>query len=470
MLPAPRNYAAWPSVVPADKITKITIAPTEKAFLLVEGAQYRITIISGDVDEISYYEPTTHRVLTAVAHGGVIEFECAFPGEMDHLIILEREEKKLGEMMIYSLEEDLFGLLPLKGDLHGHSFRSDGKRDPAALAGHYREQGYDFFALTDHNRFYPGGEIDETFAGVQLGITRVPGEEVHTPDSVVHIVHAGGEKSVADRYVHDRETYEREAAEYENKVPAHIPEQYRGRYAKAMWATDHIHEAGGLAIFAHPFWRPGKSKVHNVDSRFARILLRSGMFDAFELMGGMSQPGNNRAVAMWAELREEGVRIPVVGSSDVHGVESASTFPHLFTICFAKADDSDSIMEAVRAGRCVAVEATGDEYARHYRCYGSYRLVSFAQYLLKHYFPNLQRICQGEGAAMRAYAMGDADAALVELQAAQSIRYRARFLGIEPPLAPSPAILDFEARWREVHLRGPITKGSGLNPPATRQI
>lgn len=470
MLPAPRNYSASPSVVPADKIVKITIAPTERAFLPVENAEYRITIISGDVDEISYYEPTTHRTLTAVAHGGVIEFECAFPGEMDHLIVLERDEKKLGEMFIYSLEGDLYGLTPLKGDLHGHSFRSDGKRDPAALAGHYREQGYDFFALTDHNRFYPGGEIDETFSGVQLGVTRVPGEEVHTPGSVVHIVRVGGEGSVADMYVHDRETYEREAAEYEQRVPENVPEQYRGRYARAMWATDRIHEKGGLAIFAHPFWRPGKSKVHNVDNRFARILLRSGMFDAFELMGGMSQPGNNRAVAMWAELREEGVRIPVVGSSDVHGLENASTFPHLFTICFAKGNDSASIIEAVRAGRCVAVEATGDEYARHYRCYGSYRLVSFAQYLLKHYFPHMQRICQGEGAAMRAYAMGDADAALIELQSAQSANFRARFLGTQAPLKPSAAVLDFEARWREIHLNGPITKGSSVDPPVTRQI
>ena len=470
MLPAPKNYAAWPSVVPADETVRITIAPTEKAFLLVEDAQYRITIISADVDEISYANPTTHRSFDATAHGGMIEFEWAFPGEMDHQIILERDEKKLGEMFIYSLEKDLYGLMPLKGDLHGHSFRSDGKRDPAALAGHYREQGYDFFALTDHNRFYPGGEIDETFAGVNLGITRVPGEEVHTPGSVVHIVRVGGEKSVTEQYVHGRETYEREAAEYEQKVPENIPEQYRGRYAKAMWATDRIHEAGGLAIFAHPFWRPGKSMIHNVDSRFARILLKSGMFDAFELMGGMSQSGNNRAVAMWAELREEGVRIPVVGSSDVHGLEKASTFPHLFTICFAKGNDSESIAEAVRAGNCVAVEATGEEYGRHYRCYGSYRLVSFAQYLLKYYFPNLQRICQGEGAAIRAYAMGDADAALVELQAAQSIRYRARFLGMQTPLVPSPAILDFEARWREIHLNGPITKGSSIDPPATRQI
>ena len=470
MLPTPQNYAVWPAIVPADETVELVIAPTEKAFLLMEGEEYNLTVISADIDEISYYEPTTHRKMTAIAHDGVLRFSYAFPGEMEHLIILEKDEKKLQDLYIYSLEKDLYALTPLKGDLHAHSFRSDGKRDPAALAGHFREQGYDFFALTDHNRFYPGGEIDETFSGVKTGLFRVTGEEVHTPGSVVHIVHVGGEKSVADQYVHDREGYGRAIEEYMQKVPAEVPENFRARYAMAMWATDRIHEAGGLAIFPHPFWKPGKSKVHNVTYQYARMLLKSGMFDAYELMGGNTQPGNNRAVAMWAELREEGLRIPVVGSSDVHGIEKAGTFPHLFTICFAESSDNESVIAAVKSGNSVAVEAAGEEYGRHYRCYGSYRLVAYAQYLLKHYFPVRQRICQGEGAAMRAYAMDEASPALIELQAEQSENFRARFFGRKPPQLPTAAVRDFEAKWREIHLNGPITKGSSVDPPVTRQI
>lgn len=470
MLPAPQNYAVWPAVVPADTLVQMTVAPTGRAFLLTEGEEYRLTVISVDVDETSYHEPVTHRALTAVAHGGVLAFEYAFPGEMEHMIILEQGERKLGEMVIYSLKEDLYALDPLKGDLHGHSFRSDGKRDPAALAGYYREQGYDFFALTDHNRFYPGGEIDEVFKDVEMPFFRVSGEEVHAPGSVVHIVHVGGRESVADRYVHDREGYEAAAEEYMQKVPETIPENYRERYAKAMWATDCIHAAGGLAIFPHPFWRPGKSKVHNVCADFARILLRSGMFDAYELIGGNGQPGNNRAVALWMELREEGVRIPVVGSSDVHGLEKSSTFPHLFTICFAKDQTQEAVIEAVKNGLTVAVEATGTEYERHFRCYGSYRLVTYAQFLLKHFFQNRQRICQGEGSVMRAYANGEAPAELVTLLGKQSAAYRARFFGKSAPTLPTQEMLTFEAKWRETHLNGPITKGSSIDPPMTRQI
>lgn len=471
MLPTPVNYAIFPGVIPADVPSEMTIVPAERAFLFPDGAEYTLTLIPVHEDEPDYYAPSVYQTQTASARDGVLRFTHTFAGEQEHLILLSQGEKKLQEFTVYSLREDLYSLLPLKGDLHAHSCRSDGKRDPAALAGHFREQGYDFFALTDHNRYYPSGEIDEVFAGVAMGLTCVIGEEVHTPDSVVHIVHVGGSTGVADRYVHDREGYEGEVAGYMDKVPAAIPAQYRERYAQAMWATDRIHEAGGLAIFPHPYWRPGKSRMVNVCDELSRILLTSGMFDAYELVGGMGQPGINCSVALWGDLRAEELRIPAVGSSDVHGIEKSATFPHSFTICFAEENENGAICGAVKAGMCVAVEATGDEYARHYRAYGSLRLVRYAQFLLQQYFPKMQRIAQGEGVAMRAYAMGEADAALIEGQAAQAVNFRLRFFGRKEPLLPSAAIRDFEARWREVQLAGPLTKGGRITaPPITRQI
>jgi hypothetical protein len=339
------------------------------------------------------------------------------------------------------------------------------------LAGHYREQGYDFFSLTDHNRYYPGGEIDEVYNGINLGITRVPGEEVHTPGSMVHIVHVGGKQSVANEYIHNREDFEKEIAKRLADVPAEIPEQYQERYAKAKWATDRIHEAGGLAVFAHPYWRP-QGRVYNVNDEFTKILLTSGMFDVYELVGGMKQVGINRSVALWGDLRAEGLKISVVGSSDVHGVGKSDTFPHLFTICFAKSNTPEDIIAAVKAGNSVAVEAVGDEYLREYRCYGSFRLVSFAQYLLTHFFPARQRVCQGEGTAMRAFCMGDANASLIEALAEQSNNFRARFFGKMAPCLPSAAMLAFEDRARARHLEeGPCTKGSAVDSERiTRQI
>lgn len=471
MLPAPRNYAIYPQVVLADKPTEMTIVPTERAFLLLEGQEYNVIVTSLDDDETDYHAGgTCHHKITAVAQDGVLRFTYTFPAEGEHLIRFEYKEKKFFEMNVFSLYKDLYRLRPVRGDLHSHSYRSDGCQDPAAAMGHYREQGYDFFALTDHNRYYPGGEIDEVYEGVKLGITRVKGEEVHAPGSVVHIVHVGGKSSVADIYVHDSARYEQEIAEYETRVPANVPERYKGRYARSMWVCDRIHEAGGIAIFAHPYWRPGASRVYNVNNEFTRILLKSGMFDAFELVGGQTQVGINRCVALLMELREEGFKIPLVGSSDVHGMENAG-FPHMFTICFAKENENDAITDAVKDYRCVAVEATNNEYARHYRCYGSFRLVTYAQFLLKNYFPNLQRICQGEGVAMRTYAFDDAGKALIEAQVKQTDNYRLRFFGKKAPALPTEAIKAFEEKWRAVQMNGPSAKGSLVHmDPPNRQI
>ena len=468
MLPTPKNYAIWPAIVPADKETEMIIAPCERAFLLFEGETYDLTVFSVDGDEPEYYHPISYRHLSATAHDGILKFSFTFEGEKEYKIRLMYKEKLLQTLYVYALEEDLYALTPLKGDYHSHSFRSDGARDPAAEAGHYREQGYDFFSLTDHNRYYPGGEIDEAYEGVKTDFTRVTGEEVHAPGSVVHIVHVGGTESVADQYVHDREGYEAAIAEYMKKVPSDIPEQYHGRYAMAMWATDRIHKAGGLAIFAHPYWVT-RSGVRNVNSELTKLFLKSGMFDAYELVGGNEVWGINCSVALLTELAAEGIKLPLVGSSDVHKMEKASTFPHYFTVCFAEENSNDSLIRSVKEGRCVAVEtnhASGAEQY-HYRCYGDLRLVHYTHFLLTHYFPARQRICQGEGVAMRQFTVGEADAALVEALAKQSADFTARFFGKLPPVLPTKAMLDFEEKWRKVHLNGPLTKGSHVFDVAT---
>lgn len=471
MLPTPRNYAAYPAVMLADTPVQMTIAPTEKAFLFFEGECYDLTIIDINSDELYYHAPVSHKKLSVTAHGGVLSFTYTFEGEQEHLIIIEKDGKKLQEISVYSLHKDLYKLTPLKGDFHTHSYRSDGKRDPAAHAGHFREQGYDFFALTDHNRYYPGSEIDETYEDVKLAFTRVVGEEVHAPGSVIHIVHVGGSESVAARYVHDREGYEAECQSLMSVVPDSVPGKYRERYARSLWVTKKIHDVGGLAIFPHPYWQPGKARTYNVCDEFAKILLNSGMFDAYELIGGMTPVGCNRSVALWSELRGEGLKISVVGSSDVHGIENSPFFPHNFTICFAESNTNDDIIAAVKQGMSVAVESCGVEATRQHRCYGSLRLVSYAQFLLTHFFPEMTRICQGEGVAMRSYAMGTADAALIEAQARHSEAYRARFFGRVTPTLPSSDIIAFEDKWRKVHLAGPHTKGSLVDSKTvSRQI
>ena len=473
MLPAPKNYAIYPSVVLSGQETLMTIVANEKAFFFPEGAEYKLLVYGIDNDD-SYYTPHSHQKVTIVAQNGILQFPFTFEKEQEYRIVLmktEGEEKKtIASLELYCLDEDLYNLTPIKADFHSHSFRSDGLRDPSAEAGHYREQGYDCFALTDHNRFYPGGEIDETYAGVDTEFFRITGEEVHAPENTVHIVHVGGKKSVAARYVHNEEGFEREAAEYLTRVPASVPEEFAERYAKSMWVCDKIHEAGGLAIFAHPFWRPGNN-VHNVNSKYARLLLESGLFDAYEVIGGMTKAQSNASVALWNDFRADGHKIPIVGSSDIHKLEKSIHFPHQFTICYAKNRTADDVVNSIKEGMSVAVEGIGTEYDRFYHVYGSCRMVLYTQFLLRTYFYQMQLIAHGEGIAMREFAIGRADKSLVEAFAKQARTYRAQFFGKESIPLPTKEALEWEEKWRDVQRSGPLTKGSRVSaPPITMQI
>ena len=72
---------------------------------------------------------------------------------------------------------------------------------------------------------------------------------------------------------------------------------------------------------------------------------------------------------------------------------------------------------------------------------------------------------------MRSYAMNDAPAALIELQAEQARKFRGRFFGKIAPKLPDAEIIAFEEKWRAVQLAGPITKGSQIGgDKITRQI
>ena len=63
---------------------------------------------------------------------------------------------------------------------------------------------------------------------------------------------------------------------------------------------------------------------------------------------------------------------------------------------------------------------------------------------------------------MRAYAMEEAPAALIEYNAAMVEDFRQRFFGRKPAQKPSKALMDWENKWRDVQMNGPLTKGSAV--------
>ncbi|MGH9719112.1 MAG: PHP domain-containing protein [Bryobacteraceae bacterium] len=64
-----------------------------------------------------------------------------------------------------------------KGNLHTHTTNSDGDSPPDVVAAWYKDHGYQFLVLSDHNVFTEVAKLNDTF-GAEEKFLLIPGEEV----------------------------------------------------------------------------------------------------------------------------------------------------------------------------------------------------------------------------------------------------------------------------------------------------
>jgi predicted metal-dependent phosphoesterase TrpH len=354
-------------------------------------------------------DPTLWKGVKAYPKNGVLQFTYTFEEEQEWtILVIPSSERKVPspcvELHVYSLKDDLYYLNPYMGDLHSHSNGSDGKEDPAIVAANHRKAGFDFFALTDHHKWYPSAQMLKAYEGVPLGIKLFNGEEVHVPSGWIHIVNFGSKYSVCEMYEKNKEefTAQVEAQAAELDLPSAInPLEYAWR----RWGTNEIRKAGGLAIVAHPYWI--YKQTYHMSSAMLDYVFETGIYDAFELVGGQSVHENNVQNAFYQEQRAKGRNIPIVGSSDSHGTDPASYFGLGKTVVFAKDRELSSICEAIKNGYSAAIE---QQYGEEERVYGTYRMVKYTRFLLDRYFPAHDELCAEEGMLMREYVLGNEDA------------------------------------------------------------
>lgn len=450
------RYACYPSVLPIGVPTEVRIFPRDISHRFREDRTYELCVFGEWDDQLEYISPLAFDHPVRVCDGCLC-FTHVFDAEQSYSVRF-RENTETETLTVYAVEEDLYALRPLKGDLHTHSWYSDGQDGIPVTPADYREEGFDFFALTDHNRMFPSVMAQKLYRDVELGMHIMRGEEVHTPGSSLHIVHVGGKKSVCERYIGNPDAFEAEVSRVEETL-SHLPEQYRRRAALARWACDAIHDAEGLAIFAHPCWKP---RAHNVDDRFCDILFDEKTFDAFELLNGMLCRYNNMQVALWQRQQLRGNDLPVVGSSDSHRHDSSTgNFARRFTYVFAEKNDTESILSAIRKGYCVAAETTKNDETE-VRFYGSLRLVRFAHFLFENYFNETWRFCVAEGVLMRRYAQGDTSVAdLLSSLSGTVEQFWSLFYGKSGPVALSEERASYLDECLDLQRRlGPPTKGS----------
>ena len=179
----------------------------------------------------------------------------------------------------------------LKGNMHCHTMLSDGRASANSVIRQYDDMGYDFLALTDHQRYNFTNHAPGTDLLILPGI-----EEDRFLDGkgmpVLHVVGVGPE----------------EGNGYTDGEPVHY--QRGGTADECQDIIDNIRAAGNLAILCHPMW--SGNTVEEI-----KALQDFQMIEVWNT-GSAIFWGVDSNTYHWDVLLHEGRRVWAVASDDGH--------------------------------------------------------------------------------------------------------------------------------------------------------
>ena len=425
------DYDVYPLVFPAGVPTEITVRPlgAHAAF----PADVRVTLHRLDSGSPRHDFSAWNKVPfdAPLCADGNLRFTFTAEAECEHFIRIWTGDRRIAQLSVYAVGDDLADRIPLKGDLHMHTCRSDGREDPGIVCANYRMRGYDFCVITDHHRYYPSLEAIADYAGARCPLNILPGEEVHLRGTDVHIVNAGGTFSVNGLFpwspnftetdgaldkrrlndgvnppqIMTEERYEEELRAIEAEYPDCPADVNLRWFSVCVWALRKIREGGGLGIYAHPYWI---ADMWHVPEPLNRYMLEKHPFDACEVLGGENYyEQNGFQTAVYYEEYRQGRVHAVVGSTDTHGsTEHNRNADICSTIVFARKNERSDIVDSIRDRYSVAV----DSISKEYRLVGEFRFQKYASFLMENYFPIHDRAAAVDGEIMRRYFLGDESA------------------------------------------------------------
>ena len=371
-----------------------------------------------------------HDVACEFKDDGTFSFEFTPPeeGEFRFQLCIDRGNwnSVLGKFECYALEDDLFELRPLKGDTHVHSSWSacaGVDQEPAYISTQFRRRGMDFIFITDHSKRYPSVMAIQKMSSFDSNFKIYPGEECHVPYRYlddrtflynatvlkgVHHLSLGADRSVVEYANEHFEEYTRDIEKRMAALPAEISKDQRQLMAGVDWLVEKIHEFGGIAIFAHPFWKTNDRL--NLPPKVREYIFDTGKFDAVELIGlgsGDNKPefyGSIVECISWLHDKsvKTGRHIPVTGATDSH--HAASMAGSHYTMVFVKDNTLEEIQRAIVNGKTLACRHFSTENPFFW---GEFRLVTYAEFLQRNFFPEHDAVCDVEGQLMAQALRGE---------------------------------------------------------------
>ena len=155
---------------------------------------------------------------------------------------------------------------------------------------------------------------------------------------------------------------------------------------------------GGLSVFNHPYWRRNGEQL-DVSDALRDALISRKKFDAFELVNGViNYDSTDLSIVRHSEEAANGRFMPVVGCTDAHKAAELGTG---ITIAFAPTSELPDIKKAIMSLNTVAMD-TFCNYERP-KMYGKMRLMKYASFLWKNFFPLHDEICLRQSEALREF-------------------------------------------------------------------
>jgi predicted metal-dependent phosphoesterase TrpH len=233
----------------------------------------------------------------------------------------------------------------VRGNLHTHTTRSDGDTSPADVARWYRDHGYGFLALTDHNVLTDPGELASM---VTPGFALVAGEEVS--------MYVGG------RQVHVNALCTRTVVA-------------GGTFPRVIDALEHaigeIRAQDGVALVNHPNFDWALTAEDVVAADGAGLLEIASGHPYVHSAGDATHPSHEQ---LWDAALTAGREVMGIGGDDMHHLVTDAdpeAFPGIAWVeAFVDEPRVDLVCDAIRKGalyastgvRLRAITVSGDSY------------------------------------------------------------------------------------------------------------
>lgn len=396
-------YSTFPKVTTIDKGITVTIEGLGGR-AIIPGEAYKLRVLSmvnhldnAELDVVAQ-QSQIHSKFPDTINLGMITFSYTFSTKGEYSIqVLDHNLRTITVERIYAVTHELAKLRPYKGDLHIHTYYSDGRMSPIVMAIIGRRLGLDFIAITDHGKYEPSIEAIEMAQKIDLNMLLFPGEEVDFSSG--HIVSIGACASVTEQRKDERSYKEaiNQIIESRLRDKPLVPNLTKEQYAQAIWTIDKIHELGGYAFLAHPYWVSSNRYHHHLP--IYEQLIKDGDLDGIEVIGGYYQhefESNLLSSARYYEDLSKGYKYPIVGNSDTHYRTSEpdeDLFGWYWTTVFASSLSREDVIDAILSMRSVACERP---HRQRLNVVGPFDLVEYTCFLDREFFPLHDRLCAME--------------------------------------------------------------------------